>query len=378
VGVVKLLVIAPGPAWSVADVEAGLIEGLRAQGVTVVHLALGGRLAASRAWLRLGWQQARRRHAALPEPTPADVAFHAGLAALERALTHQVDAVISVSNLLLHPHVLVLLRRAGVPVTVLLTESPYDEAREFAVARLADAVWTTERTAVVRLQTVCPRVWYLRHAWHPLRHLPGPQPGDEQVAAHDVVFVGSGFSERIEWFRAIEWTGIDLGLYGHWQLGSRNTLRRFVRGGQIGNATTAALYRRAKIGLNLYRSSRGYGRNVPRLVSGQAESCSPRAYELAACGAFHLSEYRAEVAEQFGGLVPLFETPTQAARLIRHYLADDAGRAPIRTALPATVAGHSWRERARQVITDLESLIGPRLLSARSVVDVEIHQPVGA
>lgn len=140
-------------------------------------------------------------------------------------------------------------------------------------------------------------------------------------------------------------------------LGSRSPLRRFVRGAQVSNTTTAALYRRAAMGLNLYRVSKGWGRNAP--VIEHAESLNPRAYELAACGAFHLSTYRAEVPEIFGDLVPTFETPEDASALIRRWLADPDGRRARAARLPACVAESSWVHRSTRVIGDLQQLLAP-------------------
>jgi spore maturation protein CgeB len=251
-----------------------------------------------------------------------------------------------------------LMRRAGLTVTVLFTESPYDVEKELKTAQLVHACWTNERTSVPAFRSVCGVAGYMPHGWHPERHKPGPQPGDEDVAAHDVVFVGSCFREREEWFRSIDWTGIDLGLYGNWEaLGPTSKLRKFVRGNETSNAKAAALYRRAKVGINLYRQSKGCGRNAPRIAAASAQSLSPRAYELAACGVFHVSEYRAEVAEVFGAKVPTFHTPTEAAALIRRWLADDAGRAAVAASLPAVVAESSWLHRAAQVKADLSALV---------------------
>src|SRR6185369_10138735 len=175
--------------------------------------------------------------------------------------------------------------------------------------------------------------------------------------SHDVVFVGSGFPERIDWFNAIDWTGIDLGLYGTWKgLGLKKQVKACIRMGQVNNEYAAGLYRRAKIGLNLYRTHQGWGANRTRITT-VAESLSPRAYELAACGAFHLSDYRAEVVEQFGDLVPTFTTPQEAAALIRLWLNDSDGRARVSAALPATVAEASWAERAKVVLGDLQTLL---------------------
>ncbi len=183
------------------------------------------------------------------------------------------------------------MRRAGLRVVVLFTESPYDQAKELAVARLVDGGWTNERSALPAFQAA-NALERLSAAWLEPDDAPArPTARDETVAAHDVVFVGTAFRERVAWLSAIDWTGIDLGLYGSWEaLGSRHPLRQCVRGAQVSNARTAALYRRAKIGLNLYRTSEGWGRHAPAIA--HAESLNPRAYELAACGVFSLSTYR--------------------------------------------------------------------------------------
>jgi spore maturation protein CgeB len=292
------------------------------------------------------------------------VFLQAGRDALWVALWHDVfrgglDAVLVVSGMFVHPDILRVMKRVNLPVFVVFTEGPYDLEKELAVAKLADGCWTNERSVVTAFQAVNPHSGYLPHAWHAERHRPGLQPGDEAIAAHDVVFVGSAFQERVAWLSAIDWTGIDLGLYGSWEsLGSRHPLRRYVRGAQTDNATTAALYRRAKIGLNLYRTSMGWGKQAPSIA--HAESLNPRAYELAACGAFHLSTYRQEVPEVFGDLVPTFTEPAEAEGLLRTWLANPDGRARVAAQLPACVAESSWRTRATAVIGDLQSLLQRR------------------
>jgi spore maturation protein CgeB len=341
-----VLVVSPGVPYSTADVDAGLRFGLEAHGVRVVQYRLTERLAHSRRWLYLAWQSARRVDPSRAKPTVADIFYAAGEGALAKALRHEVDAVIVVSAMFLHPDILVLMKRAGLRVTVVFTESPYEVDQELAVAALVDGCWTSERTAVPMFRAVTPQAGYLPHGWHPQRHRPGPQPGDDAVPAHDVVFVGSAFPERIAWLTAIDWTGIDLGLYGQWshQLGKAHPLRRFVHHGTIGHEVTTALYRRAALGLNLYRAA------------ATAESLNPRAYELAACGVCHVSTPRAEGVDVFGDLVPTVSTPAEAEQTIRTWLGDPARRAVVAAALPGRVAQASWVDRARILVGDLVSL----------------------
>jgi hypothetical protein len=346
----RILAIHPGASWSVSDVFDGLCYGLKAHGVTVIPYRTDQRIAIASKEMNLRWRQQKKDRPDLPKPTHADVLYGAGKDALEMALRHDVHAVVVVSAMFLHPDVLILMKRAGLKVFVLFTETPYDLASELKVAAMVDGCWTNERSAVMAFRQVNPNSGYLPHGWHPEKH--GPDAPMLDVPAHDVVFVGSGFPERIAFFNAIDWTGIDLGLYGTWKgLGLEKRVKKCVRGEQVNNLAAAALYRKAKIGINLYRS-----RNQQRMrVTG--ESLSPRAYELAACGAFHISDFRPEVAEVFGELVPTFRTPAEAGALIQTWLSNDTARLDTAAKLPACVAEASWVQRASTVLGDLQTAL---------------------
>jgi spore maturation protein CgeB len=362
----RLLCIHPGASWSTADVEAGLRYGLNKHGVQVIEYRLDTRIARSKRWLTANWRLTRRTNPSIPMPTDADMIYQAGIGAIEKALRNEVDAVLVVSAMLLHPDVIILMKRAGLKVFIVFTESPYDLDKEGPIAKLVDGCWTNERTAVAAFRALNPRSGYLPSAWHPQRHRPDAPVGE--MPAHDVVFVGTGFSERARWFDAINWTGIDLGLYGNWREAPLSPrIRACVRDEVIDNVKAVALYRRARISLNLYRRSMGWGHDAPQLATGAAESLSPRAYELAACGAFHLSDERAEVSEVFGDLVPTFRTPAQAEYLIRQWLPDGDGRARVSAQLPACVAESSWVDRAACVIGDVQSALAGRNVTAVAV-----------
>jgi hypothetical protein len=359
----RILLVHPGASWSTADVFDGLLYGLRAHGADVTTYRLDQRIEASDKSLHALWRKKKKEQPDLPKPNRADIIYHAGVGVLEMALRQQVDVVLVVSAMFLHPDVLLMMKRAGLRVTVLFTESPYDHAEELAIAKLVDGCWTNERAALPDFRAVNPNSGYLAHAWHPLKHTVGAQPGDDEVPAHDVVFVGSFFPERVAWFNAIDWTGIDLGIYGVWKgFGLSKRVLQYCRGSQVENTFASALYRRAKIGLNLYRT-RGSKRRPLMHADGSPlvpESLSPRALELAACGVFHLSEPRAEVREVFGACVPTFRDPSEAAALIRLWLKDDARRTEVAAQLPACVAAASWVERAKTVLGDLQRLLQHR------------------
>jgi hypothetical protein len=339
----RIVLVHPGSSVSTSDVHRGLFDGLRADGHEVYEFALDARIERSGQWLTYCWKKGKK---AFNRPTSADILYHAGQELVARALRVQPDVVLVVSAMYLHPDVLVLLRRARLRVAILLTESPYDDEKQKRLIPWADVVWTNERTSAKDLG-----IHYLPHAWHPDVHA-RDSAIESEMPAHDVVFVGTGFEERIQTLSQIDFGSLDVGLYGTWELlGSRNPLRRYLKAGYISNKKAAALYRKAKVGLNLYRTSKGFGYGAPKIA--RADSLNPRAYELAATGCFTISDYRPEVAETFGDLVPTFTTPADASALIHQWVQDDAGRARVQAALPATVSGAIWPVRSRQMVEDL-------------------------
>lgn len=346
----RLLMVHPGASFSTADVYNGYLGALTRQGHTIHEYRLDERLEVAARHLRTLWRYTKREG----KPSSADVIWEACQQIVTRALYYHVDAVLIVSTMYLHPDFLVLLRRAHIPSIVIGTEHPYDDAAFARLLPYIDVAFVNERSSVAALRVVNEDVYYLPHAYDPDTHRPGAQPGDEEVAAHDVVFVGTLFQERIDLLSGVDWTGIDLGLYGAVDLlPKRHPLRRFVRGGIIDNRKAAALYRRAKIGLNLYRTSQGFGEDVPHIA--HAESLNPRAVELAACGCFHISNDRAEVQEVFGDAVQTFSDSVSLESSIRGFLISEHNRVLMARRLPYRVEHLTFDRQAAYMVSTLRA-----------------------
>lgn len=362
----RLLLVGGGAFYSIADVEHGYRDALTRAGHEVVPYALDVRIERAHDWLKYNYRRAKKHQPDIEKPTPADVIYQASQGVLERALRLNVDGVVIISGIFLHPDFLILLRRAGVRTALLLTESPYDDAQQACLLPYVDVAFTNERSSVAPLRQHNPETHYLPHAYDPAKHRPGAQAGDDAQPGHDVVFVGSYFRERLDLLAGVDWTGIDLGLYGAVEsIPSRHRLRQFVRGGIVPNDQAAALYRRAAIGLNLYRQSIGWGRNAPRI--DHAESLNPRAVELAACGVFHLSDRRAEVTEIFSTDVPIFTDCASLEARIRYYLAHPELRRIKAALLPSAIAHRTYDAGAATVVTTLQA-----------VWSAHIHDPISA
>lgn len=317
-------------------------------GVEIVQYALDGRIQYSAGWLEWVYKQKAKENPDTEKPTQGDYLYLAGIGALERALRHQVDWVFLISGAYIHPDVLVIMRRAGLKVAVLLTESPYYDQQEILISKVADVVWTNERISVETFRPYCPHVYYYQHAYDPEAHNEERAEVDG-AKNHDAVFVGTGFIERCEILSGVNWDGIDFGLYGSWSLlGSRSKLRQHIAGDIVANELTAELYHRAKIGLNIHRTSIGFGRHAPHVPA--AESMNPRCYELAATGTFFISDYRAELEEVFGDAVPTFTDSASLEEQVRYWLDHEKERRRIEEALPELIKPHTFDNRVDDIL----------------------------
>jgi spore maturation protein CgeB len=350
----RVLMWWPGTQVALSDVASGLTYGLEQNGVQVLHYRTDAHMEAAGGYLMGQWKRRVKKDPGLVKPNDADILYLANQAILTQALRYQPDWIVLISGLYQHPDFAVFLRRAGFRIALICTESPYDLGPELNLARFADIVFTNERSVTRAFRTVNDHVVYLPHAWHPGVHGVMEQGQLEDVPSHDVVYVGTGFWERVALLSAIDWTGIDFGLYGTWNLiPSRHHLRQHIRGGEVLNQRTAALYNRAKVGLNLHRTSMKYAREQTALVR-RAESLNPRCYELAACRLFFTTDARAEVREIFGETLPTFDSPAGAEAVIRRALAEPAWRQDVAEACWAAVQPHTWTARAEAVLAALD------------------------
>lgn len=338
----KMVFIWPTAEYSTVDCANGLHRALLEAGHELVDYRM------SRRWRVIGAGIGAHVPQGM-EPKRDEIALYASEGFLYRAVAEQCRWAILVSPMGFHPNVLAAYRSVGGKVAVWYTEAPYDtnEGEELRFAPVTDVAFVNERAALDPFRREIEGrgiVEYLPHAYDPERHRP-EGPVDEADRC-DVLLVGTGFFDRIHLLRNVDWTGIDLRLGGTWQgVEEESFLRPFVKYPPMDNADTVRLYQGAKIVLNPHR-----------FAPTVAESAGPRAYEAAACGAFQISDRRAEVEELFGASVPTYEAgvPWQLAGLIRRYLANDGERQALARQARERVAPHTFAARAEQVIAALE------------------------
>lgn len=327
-----------GRPFSTADVYDGLVAGLRANGVDVYE----GRLDSILAWYDTLVVVGAARgvlHTTALDPDHLNRWALASAHITRHILLTEPDLVIAVSAHNYSVGDAKILKRYGFKTAMLGTEAPYLIDLEAQFAALYGTVFTNERASVPRFRTVNPNAHYLPHAYNPDVHRP-----DGPASPSDVLFVGSLFDERRALFSGVDWTGIDFHCRGY-------DLARDVQTADIvANTETAALYRGTKIALNHHRTTTSHA-SGQHIAADEAESLGPRAYEIAACGAFQLmDDSRAEAREVFGESLVTYRAGDSAAlaRQVRTWL--DRDRTAVAAAQRAAILPHSWTARARQVL----------------------------
>lgn len=342
----RWLIIHPGPAFSVSDVYNGWAEALRNAGQDVFEFNLDKRLMFFDSALFEtgevddgGHPQVRK---ALKHDEAVTLASEGVMSACYRCWP---DVVLGISAFFTPPQMLDVMRARHHKVVLLHTESPYQDDEQLARAAHADINLLNDPVNLQAYRDLGAPAEYMPHAYRPGTHYPGPAL---PAVDYDLLFVGTGFKSRINFFEEMHrhLGGVSLGLAGPWpELPLESPLHKHVLFSEwctpeedpqnsascLDNDMTAAYYRSARMGINVYRQE------AEKAHQGQGWSMGPREVEMAACGLFFLRDARPESDEVFP-MLPAFESPEHAAELARWYLKhEDARKAKAAAAREAIV-----------------------------------------
>lgn len=268
---------------------------------------------------------------------------------LNEAMYHKAELVVMVSGLNVHPIALWLLDRVRIPIAVIFTESPYDDESQDAWLHINYVDATPNVIVFTNDQySAKARGWnFLPPSFDPSIHR--PVDADPEFAC-DVVMIGTGWPERQNFLEAVNWDGIDLRLYGIWP-GLRDNpnspLSGFYRPMVIQNDNIAKFYCSAKVCINFHRKS------------DVAMTPGPRTYELAACGAFQLSDRRHDMRRIFGASIQTFDTPGKLEELIRYYLKHPVERKLAADASLKLVQNETFDQRASEMMSVVAKQLAP-------------------
>jgi spore maturation protein CgeB len=333
-----VLVVHPGADFSVSDVHDGIVKGLVANGCVVGDLNLHDRLQFfTGAEMHIG----KNRRLAFERNVGVHMAVDTICGDLYKMLP---DVIVFTSGFFITEHLWKILARRTVHTVVWCTESPYEDDRQILMAGYADTVIVNDPTNIDAFRAVNPNTHYLPHSYDPAVHSPGPV---DPVLVCDFAWVGTAFPSRIDFFRAVDWSGIDVKLAGNWQwLDRRTKLARHLihpDWGGLPNSATVDLYRSCKMSANIYR------KEATAAATNEGWSMGPREVELAACETFFLREPRGEGDELFPD-APTFDTPDEFGDMVRWWSAHDDEREKVARLNREAIADRTFTNTAAQLL----------------------------
>jgi spore maturation protein CgeB len=262
---------------------------------------------------------------------------------------------LSISAFFLTAPILQVLRQRRHKIVIMHTESPYQDDEQLVRGSLADLNLLNDPTNLHRFRQDGPAE-YIPHAYRPALHHPRRGPVDPAKAS-DLCFIGTAFKSRIEFFEAMDLTGIDVLIGGNdWgSIAPESPLAPYIGSGVgnpdcVENAQTIDLYQHAKAGINFYR------REAEDTWSGEAWAMGPREVEMAATGLFFLRDPRPESDAVFGGILPSYSGPGDASEKLRWWLARDGLREKRAGQARQAVAGRTFAASARRFLELVDGL----------------------
>jgi hypothetical protein len=335
--VTRVLVVHPGPSFSVSDVYRGWCRGLKEAGATVVGFELGDRLDL--------YSQSYKLNEFTGEPVQQlSGEFQLRLASEDlRSCCYDVwpDIVVVISGFFVLEDTIKIMKGRPHKLVIVGTESPYEDERQMRVSSWFDHVILNDPTNIDRYDQ---DVWYQPHCYDPTIHHPGPGLRDY---ACDVSFVGSGYPSRIEVLEQVEWGGLDVILGGNWEhLDPASPLTRYLINERelcFENTDAADLYRSTTVGLNLYR------KEADDTDTADGWAMGPREVEIAACERMFVREPRGEGDDVFPFL-PTFSDPGELTELLHWWAARPDQAAELGVKAAAAVSDRTFVNAARRLL----------------------------
>ncbi len=240
------------------------------------------------------------------------------------------DVILCTSAFFMQPWLLEILRARRHKIVLLTTESPYQDDYQLKVAEYADLTLLNDPVNIGLYRDIGPAE-YMPQAYRESVHYP-PPPGT--VPEYDLAFVGTGFPSRVRFFSAMDLAGLNVRLSGLWMdLAEDSPLREWTATEAddcVGNHEVAAIYRRSRTGINVYRTESEAGH------AGEGWACGPR-------------DPRPESDELFP-MLPSFTSPEEAGDLIRWALAHPEEREQAALKARAAIADRTFTEHAKQLL----------------------------
>lgn len=348
----RVLVIHPGPAYSVADVCRGWTRALKGLGCQVGAVNYDDRLNFyASAMVKKDPDKDEYVNAVSTEG-----AYRlAGYTLKSDLYDFAPNIMLTVSGFFVDSKILDAARAHGTKVVLLHTESPYEDELQLKRAEHADINIVNDPTNLEKFRSIGP-AYYQPHCYDPLIHYRRSYEADK---ASDLFFVGTGYDSRVEFLEKVDWTGIDFKLAGHWPHATYVLKRHLIHDERMcmENDEATKWYSSAKMSFNLYRRERAAidpQFPVPEDNDIDGWALGPREIEMAATRTFFLRQPRPEGEELFPFL-PTFTDPDEFGDLVRHWTQHDDARETCAKAAQAAVADRTFDNAAKRLLSHFDA-----------------------
>lgn len=319
----RILMIHPGPEFSVADVFNGWKKAFEKQGHEVAVFNTNDRLSFYSQTSIPDHKSKKKvcKKCGQPPFKPSMTKEDAVTAAMQ-GMTHDLYAiwphmVFFVSAFFTPAWVLDLMRQRRHKVVILHTESPYQDDEQLMRAQYATLNLLNDPVNLDEYAHLAPAM-YMPHSYDPDIHYPAA--GEKPI---DFSFVGTMFKSRREFFEKffdrIDADKLNIAMGGAAWDGDHmdgSPLLKYLshpRDEAVDNDKVADVYRHSKAGINFYR------KEAEASHDGEGWAIGPREVEMAACGLPWIRDARGESDDLFPFLAT-FKTPEEAAELLKFYL----------------------------------------------------------
>jgi spore maturation protein CgeB len=348
----RILIVHPGPDFSVADVHRGWIKAMKKLGHQVMVYNTNDRIAF---YGNACFQDKKIPpcehgygpvHSAMPDAEMIAQMATKGL--FESCFTFWPDVVFFISAFFTTAQTLHIIRSRGIKIVMMHTESPYQDDEQMMRGEYANLNLLNDPTNLAKWRELGP-VAYVPHSYDSDIHFPLADVNKEI----DFAFVGTSFVSRLKFFDAMNFDGIDTVFGGNgWDTvpPEYQHLWRYLGHKPdecVDNTETARIYRLTKVGMNLYR------REGESQHQGEGWAMGPREVEMAACGLFFVRDPRPESDEVFP-MLPAFSSPGEAEELIRYYLGHDTERESLAAEARYEVQDRTFSNQAEVVSVLME------------------------
>jgi hypothetical protein len=284
-----------------------------------------------------------------------EAAFTMAMQGVSHALyTFWPDVVVFVSGFFTTAGLLDLVRKRRHKIVMLNTESPYQEDAQLTRSQFADLTLLNDPANLHLYDALSIPALYMPHCYRPQVHYPPEKFAQRPV---DLTFIGTAFQSRIEFFEAMDFTGVDALIAGNdWgKLPETSPLAHLIGTGLtdadcVHNADAAELYRGTKMGINFYRRE-----SEEEHAGDVGLAMGPREVEMAACGLPFLRDPREE-GDRVLPMLPTFTSPEDASDQLRWWLKNKEKREEAGRQAREAIADRTFFNNAKRLLRALEEL----------------------